>query len=128
MKRTIGFGVALVVVGLAGAGWLLDGEDPVATLPVPLSGPSPFRYPIPLWDARVEGETILMVHVTDRGGVDTAYVLGSSGQTAFDSAALAGARALRFEPARRGGDSIASWARVPVRFRMPADSAAREDA
>lgn len=125
MKRSIGFVGALIVVALAGAGWLLGGEEPVVTQPVPLSDASSFRYPIPLWDARMEGETILMVHVTTTGGVDTAYVLTPSGQPAFDSSALAGARDLRFEPGRRGRDSIASWARLPVRFRMPPDSADR---
>ena len=125
MRKSIGFAVALVVVATAGAGWLLGGEEPVVTDPVPIAGDaSPFRYPVPLWDARAEGETLLMVHVTDEGAVDTAYVLASSGHAAFDSAALAGSRQLRFEPGRRGDEAIASWARIPVRFRMPADSAA----
>ncbi|MBW3554859.1 MAG: energy transducer TonB [Gemmatimonadetes bacterium] len=127
MKRVIGFVAALLLVGAAAAGWLIGDDDVPLTDPVPLSDESPFRYPIGLWDRRVEGETVLMVHVTDMGAVDSAYVLLSSGEAAFDSAALAGSGALRFAPARRGEDRVASWARLPVRFRMPADQADRSD-
>lgn len=121
-------GAALVVAGGAVAvGWLAGEGEVVATSPVPLPLESPFRYPIALWDRRAEGETILMVHVTDVGRVDSAYVLLSSGEAAFDSAAVAGSRGLRFSPARRGDDRVASWARLPVRFRLPADSLRRRD-
>lgn len=127
MKGVIGFVAALLLVGAAAAGWLIGDDDVPLTDPVPLSDESPFRYPIGLWDRRVEGETVLMVHVTDMGAVDSAYVLLSSGEAAFDDAALAGSAALRFAPARRGEDRVASWARLPVRFRMPADQADRSD-
>ena len=127
MKRVLGFAAALLLVGAAAAGWLVGDEEVPVTEPVPLSDDSPFRYPIPLWDRGVEGETVLMVHVTDMGAVDSAYVLLSSGEAAFDSAALAGSGALLFAPSRRGEDRVASWARLPVRFRMPADSADRSD-
>jgi TonB family protein len=43
-------------------------------------------------------------------------VLASSGYASFDSAAVAGARRLRFTPARRDGERIAVWAEVPVYF------------
>ena len=124
LKRALGFTAALVLVGLAAASLMRPDDDLVATDPAPLEGDSPFRYPIELWDRGVQGETVLMVHVTDMGRVDSAYVLLSSGQAAFDSAALAGSPALRFAPARRGDERVASWARLPVRFRMPGDSAA----
>ena len=127
MKRVLGFVAALLLVGAAATSWFIGDDDVPVTVPVPLSGDSPFRYPIPLWDRGVEGETVLMVHVTDMGAVDSAYVLLSSGEPAFDSAALAGSGALRFAPARRGEDRVAAWARLPVRFRMPADSADRRD-
>ena len=127
MKRVLGFVAALLLVGAAATSWFIGEDDVPVTDPVPLSDESPFRYPIRLWDRGVEGETVLMVHVTDTGAVDSAYVLLSSGEAAFDSAALAGSDALRFAPARRGEDRVASWARLPVRFRMPADSADRSD-
>lgn len=128
MKRLIGTAVVvLVAAGAVAAEWLRGDTDIVATNPVPLSHASPFRYPIALWDRGVEGETVLMVHVTELGRVDSAYVLLSSGEPAFDSAALVGSRVLRFAPARRGQDLVESWARLPVRFRLPADSTRRRD-
>ena len=55
-------------------------------------------------------------NVTDTGQVDSVEVMESSGVPAFDSAAVRGARDLRFSPARRGGKRIEVWAKVPVRF------------
>lgn len=93
-------------------------EEP-ATEPVAISGESPFRFPVELWDQQVEGETVVMVHVTDTGAVDSVYVIGPSGHAGFDSAAVAGAYQLEFAPGRRGDRRIASWVRLPVRFRLP---------
>ena len=106
-----------MVAVLAGCG----GDEPV-TDPRPISVESPFRYPIDEWDADAEGEVVMMVHVTALGAVDSVYVLESSGRPALDSAALAGARELKFAPGRRGDDRIAMWAKLPVRFAKP-DSA-----
>ncbi len=52
------------------------------------------------------GETLLRVRVTDTGAVDSVEVVESSGYETFDSAAIAGARDLRFQPARRDGKRI----------------------
>jgi TonB family protein len=79
---------------------------------------SPFEYPIDLWDRREQGETMLLVHVTETGDVDTVAVDVSSGLAAFDSAAVRGARRLRFSPARQGDRRIPAWTRVPVRFQV----------
>ena len=84
--------------------------------PAPLYGDVPIDYPIELWDSDIEGETLLRVRVTETGQVDSVIVLESSGQGAFDSAAIAGARELRFRPARRAGKRIVVWAEVPVHF------------
>lgn len=108
---------AVIVVLLAACG----GDEPV-TDPEPISVESPFRYPIEEWDANVEGEVVVMVHVTDLGDVDSVYVLESSGQAALDSAALEGARALDFAPGRRGDRRIDMWAKLPVRFHKPEPS------
>jgi periplasmic protein TonB len=88
---------------------------------------SPFQYPDELWDAGVQGRTTLRVFITERGTVDSVRVGETSGHQAFDSAALAGARKLKFEPARRGDRPIAVWRSLPVEFNLgPAgDSAAR---
>lgn len=105
---------AATLVGVAAYG----GDEPV-TDPEPISIESPFRYPVGLWDAGVEGEVVVMVHVTEVGAVDSVYVVESSGRPAFDSAAVDGARELEFAPGRRGDRRIAMWARLPVRFQRP---------
>jgi len=100
--------VAMVVLGCA--------PDTQIERPAPLYGKVPIDYPLELWDQDVEGETLLRVRVTDVGRVDSVQVLESSGHPAFDSAAIAGARDLRFRPARRDGKRIVVWAQVPVTF------------
>ena len=84
--------------------------------PTPLYGQIPIEYPLELWDQDMEGTTTLRVRVSDLGGVDSVEVVESSGYMAFDSAAVAGARDLRFDPARRDGERIEVWATVPVHF------------
>jgi TonB family protein len=84
--------------------------------PAPLYGNVPIDYPLQLWDQGMEGQTLLRVRVTDTGRVDSVEVVESSGEPAFDSAAVNGARDLRFRPARRDGKRIEVWARVPVHF------------
>jgi protein TonB len=84
--------------------------------PAPLYGEVPIEYPLRLWDQDLEGETLLRVRVTDTGEVDSVEIAESSGHPAFDSAAVEGARDLRFSPARRDGKRIRVWARVPVHF------------
>jgi TonB family protein len=85
------------------------------TAPRQLSA-SPFQYPEELWDAGVEGETTLRIFVTVQGGVDSVHVEQSSGHAAFDSSAVRGAQALRFEPARRGEEPVGVWVLLPVQF------------
>ncbi len=88
---------------------------------------SPFHYPQPLWDAYVEGETVLAIHVNAEGTVDSAWVASSSGHEEFDSAAVDGAQRLVFEPASRGGESVAVQVLLPVQFqRQRPDSASIE--
>lgn len=92
-------------------------EEEVVTEPEVISVESPFRYPVELWDAEVEGWAVVMVHVTEMGGVDSVYILQPSGEVAFDSAAVSGAYELKFAPGRRGDRRAAMWARLPVHFR-----------
>jgi periplasmic protein TonB len=118
MKSIFWFAGALTVL-VTGCG-----EGPVETPPRQLTE-SPFHYPEELWDAGVEGETLLEIHVSALGSVDSAFVEETSGYPAFDSAAISGARVIRFEPARRGADSVAVRVLLPVQFELPAgDSAA----
>ena len=94
-------------------------EELPETPPKQLEG-SPFHYPEDLWDAGVEGETVLRLYVTDAGAVDSVRVEKASGYAAFDSSAVLGARDLRFDPARRGTDPIGAWVLLPVQFDLPA--------
>ena len=101
---------ATLVVALACGG---EGE---IEQPTPLYGDVPIDYPLQLWDQDMEGQTLLRVRVSDTGAVDSVEIAASSGYEAFDSAAVVGARTLRFNPARRDGERIEVWATVPVRF------------
>lgn len=96
------------------------GQEPERVEPEVISLKPPFHYPVDLWDEGVGGETIVMVHVTRSGGVDSVYVLEGSGRAELDSAAVAGARELRFAPGRRGDRRVDMWAKLPVRFRATA--------
>jgi periplasmic protein TonB len=102
------------------------GREPEPLTEPRQQGESPFQYPEELWDAGVQGRTTLRLFINPQGRVDTVRVEQSSGHGAFDSAALAGARLLRFDPARRGEQPIAVWRSLPVEFNLgtAADSAA----
>jgi TonB family protein len=106
-------GLASAAVVLTASACAGDGE---IEQPAPLYGQTPIDYPLQLWDQDMEGETLLRVRVTDMGQVDSVEVVDSSGHNAFDSAAVVGARELRFRPARRAGKRIEVWAKVPVHF------------
>lgn len=84
---------------------------------------SPFQYPEELWEAQVNGETLLRLYISEQGAVDSVRVERTSGYEAFDAAALAGSRSLRFQPARRGDEPVGAWFILPVKF----DSGAAAD-
>jgi len=106
-----GLAPALAVALLAGCG----SDEPIQE-PIPLYGEVPIEYPLDLWDASVEGVTLLRVRVTEMGTVDSVEVLEGSGYPAFDSAAVRGALELRYSPARKDGERTTVWAKVPVHF------------
>ncbi|MEX2295079.1 MAG: energy transducer TonB [Gemmatimonadota bacterium] len=108
------FAGPVVVVGLFGALAACGGPDDLQQ-PIPLYGEE-VRYPLSLWDRGIEGETLLRVRVTDTGVVDSVEVMESSGHHGLDSAAVDGARELRFQPGRRNGDRVRMWANLPVVF------------
>lgn len=112
---TRGFTAATTLAGLALIGCDSGPEAPLV-LPVPIAQESPFRYPESLWDEHVEGQVLLMVRVAENGAIDSVYVREGSGHAAMDSAAVAGARELRFEPGTRAGEPVPVWMRLPVRF------------
>jgi TonB family protein len=88
-------------------------------MPVLLNETLPFQYPPDAWRQRVGGETVLYIHINSEGAVDSVMVLEGSGHASLDSAALAGARKLRFRPAQIGTDPVDTWGKLPIRFPMP---------
>ena len=99
----------------------------VETEPVPLTPPS-FQYPEELWDAGVEDTTVLRILINPEGTVDSARVEKASRYPAFDSAAVAGTRDLRFEPAKRDGVPVSKWVLLPVEFEITAPDSAPDSA
>ena len=97
------------------------GVPPDQEPPVALNADSPIQYPPRLYDQKVEGDVMLRLFVDSAGRLvpESSRVAESSNYPALDSAALSGARRLRFAPARRHGLSIATAFLQPVEFRHP---------
>jgi TonB family protein len=105
-------------------------EDPVFNLgpvevksPWVLVPPSLKDVPKPPYPegARARGEqgsVSLLVRVRADGSVGEVKVRQSSGHAALDEAAVTGARAWTFVPARRGPNPIEAWVEVPVEFKL----------
>jgi protein TonB len=79
--------------------------------------------PLPVYPAqaivdRVEGTVMLRIRVATDGSVDRVEVLAGSGHAALDAEALRAVGRWRFAPATRGGEPVAAWIRLPVRFRL----------
>lgn len=105
-------------IGFAGLAAVVACSEPPPEVPPRQISESPFQYPEALWDAGVEGETLLELHLSERGTVNSARVERTSGHEEFDSAAVRDAHQLRFEPARRGQDSIAVRVLLPVQYSL----------
>lgn len=91
-------------------------------MPVLLNEELPFRYPRDAWEAGVGGETVLRIHIASSGIVDSVQVARSSGHAGLDSAAVVGARRLRYRPARHGEEAVGVWGTLPVRYPMPEEA------
>lgn len=91
-------------------------QPPVAINPV-----TPMVYPPALLEQGIEGRVLLKLFVNAQGTLilDSTRVAESSGYPALDSAALSGARELRFSPALRNGRPVAGPFLQPVHFRHP---------
>ncbi|MGQ0640213.1 MAG: energy transducer TonB [Gemmatimonadaceae bacterium] len=86
-----------------------------------MSDAVPFRYPLELYEQRIEGEVTLRLHVDSTGAVvaESLRVAETSGNALLDDAAMQGAPSLQFRPARLGGRPIALTVLFPVKFRLP---------
>ncbi|MXW66937.1 MAG: energy transducer TonB [Gemmatimonadales bacterium] len=89
-------------------------------MPVLESAPSPsFPYPAEALEEGAGGDIVLRIRITDAGRVDSVAVVTSSGHSVLDSAAVEGARQLRYRPAQHGGAPTAIWAQLPVHYPAP---------
>lgn len=97
-------------------GLQLGVEDAPLRPPTRIDDGQPFQFPPQAWQEGAGGTTVLKLLISRQGTVDSAMVLESSGHPSLDSAALAQASELRFEPAAQGGDPVQVWGRLPVIF------------
>jgi len=90
-------------------------------LPVMLNREMPVRYPPSLYASHAQGNVTLRIFLDSTGRVhpESTQVIQSSGQPAFDSAAVTGVRAAQFSPATRHGTPVAVTILFPVYFRHP---------
>lgn len=104
-------------------------DDAPDELPVVRNAELPFHYPPALFAQRVEGNVTLRIFIDSLGAVrpESTAVAEPSGHAPLDSAAVDGARELRFAPARRDGAPVGVAVLFPVHFRHPA-SRATDDA
>ena len=90
-------------------------------LPVMLTKQPPFRYPTAAYAQKIQGNTTLRIFIDSNGTIvpDSTSVVEPSGNTSLDSAAVVGARELRFVPAKRNGQGVAISILFPVYWRHP---------
>ena len=82
---------------------------------------APFHYPAALYARKLQGNVTLRLFIDVDGSAvpDSTRVEEKSGYGGFDSAAVAGARELRFVPAKLRGEPMAMTILFPVYFRHP---------
>jgi periplasmic protein TonB len=69
-----------------------------------------------------EGRVLLRVLVDGQGRSKQVEINSSSGSVALDRAAAEAIRRWRFHPARHGDQPVESWLRIPIEFRLDAQS------
>jgi protein TonB len=92
---------------------------PAFEAPVVVNAESPVSYPPDLYQQQVEGTVVLRLHIDENGtlALDSTRVAESSGYPGLDSAALRAVPEMRFAPAQRGGQAVATTFLLPVHFR-----------
>ncbi len=84
--------------------------------PAPLVGPAP-EYPEALKKAKVEGEAMITIHITERGTV-TEPVIKSASDPAFGESALVAVRQWRFLPKIKQGQPVETTVNMPFVFKL----------
>lgn len=113
-----GFAALAAVVALAAC---RAPGDEHASDPTLLTRELPFVYPPALYAAGVEGDVGLRLFIDSLGLViqESTSVVEPSTHAEFDSAAMAGAPYLEFQPAVAGGARVGKTVVLPVKFRLP---------
>lgn len=124
--------VRLLRVAIASTAFLACGapaDDAATSDPVLLTRELPFVYPPALYAAKVEGDVALRLYIDSLGLVvqESTTVAEPSSHAEFDSAAVAGAPYLEFQPARSEGARIGKTVVLPVKFRLPPSDSSRRD-
>lgn len=65
-----------------------------------------------------QGSVVVEIRVDERGRVDDVKVVASSGFLELDEAAIRAAKQAKFSPARSGESSVASTARLELKFKL----------
>ncbi|MFZ3322849.1 MAG: TonB family protein [Usitatibacter sp.] len=82
-----------------------------------LNNPAP-AYPPVSRRLKEQGRVLLRVLVSAAGSAENVEVRASSGSERLDRAAVDAVRQWRFAPARRGAETLAAWALVPILFQL----------
>ena len=93
------------------------------SLPLMLNKRPPFQYPAALLARKVQANVTLRIHIDSTGKVvpESTTVFESSRSPELDSAALRGAKDLRFLPAKKRGHPVPVSLLFPVYFRAPGE-------
>jgi protein TonB len=97
--------------------------QPKVAVPLPIFPPQiSFRvlpqYPAAALERELAGTTILSVYVGMGGNAERVAVKSSSGASELDKSAVTAVSQWQFSPATQGGNAIASWFELPVRFSL----------
>jgi periplasmic protein TonB len=93
----------------------------VTVLPRPVGEcrPPTQDYPEAALRLGLEGVVVLVLTIDEKGAISDARVVEDPGHGLGDAAARSVRRHCRFEPARRGGEAVATSFRFKVRFELP---------
>ena len=94
------------------------------SLPAMLNKRPPFQYPAAMLAKKVQANVTLRIHIDSTGKVvpESTTVAESSKFPELDSAAVRGARDLRFAPAKKRGKPVSVSLLFPVFFRAPGEA------
>lgn len=113
--------VAKPLVAKVAKAQVVPAPAPKVAAPFPIFPPKISYQVLPQYSMRalekgLSGTTLLSVYIGVSGKPEKVAVKSSSGVAELDRSAQAAVSKWIFEPASQGGQAIASWFEVPVRF------------